>query len=171
MGRNAYSGFKVKHVCAHIVFYERLLPQEQEDGFTDQEARLKAREAKLTWLEQRDCQSCHYKDQAEVCLDELRRRGLSVPDLPRLTGTEKQMSWARKIRAGKLDEVVSRYDYLCHQLESQRQRGTISAQALDRRRCIYNRAMTRIVAQADAGWWIEQRGMPAADMLRHAAGT
>jgi len=48
MGRNAYSGFKVKHACEHIAFYERLLPQEQEDGFTDQEARLKAREAKLT---------------------------------------------------------------------------------------------------------------------------
>jgi len=39
------------------------------------------------------------------------------------------MSWARKIRAGKLDEVVSRYDYLCHQLESQRLGGYNTALA------------------------------------------
>lgn len=169
MGRNPFSGFRVKHACGHITYYDRFLPHDEEERHPDHDALLRARLGKLEWLERHDCQSCHYKDEAKACLNGLSRLGVVLDTLPLLQGTEKQVSWAREIRAYKLEEITTEHGRFLTRLAADGRRGTVSASEARRRRRWCARSITWVVAQADAHWWIDQRTLPGWQLVRNAA--
>ena len=164
-------GHRVKHACGHYVIYLRLLPLAVEERYQDQGELLRAREHRLVWLEQHACPTCYYKDEAEERVDRLRQLGLRVKALPRLTGTDKQRWWARKIRCDKLDDIIARYARLCQQLDERVKSGATSPQGALRTRTWCDRSVAWVMGQAESEWWIENRTQAGWDLVRMAART
>ena len=95
------------------------------------------------------------REGARVCKDcwNAQKATTDAVELPSLKGSEKQVSWARKIRA----EYVSKWD------EVIAQRGVASdASQVER----FRRAIAMLLeARTDASWWIDNRTVPAGQML------
>jgi len=74
-------------------------------------------------------------------------------DMPALKGSDKQVAWARKIRA----EYVSKWEEAIR-----RDAGRSDASQIER----FRRAIAMLVkARTDASWWIDNRYEPAGHML------
>ena len=93
------------------------------------------RESKLEWLSRSNCPACHDRKIAEASAD-----------LPTLTGSEKQVAWANKIRLAanrKLDALIKTVD---------------SAPNLsDKSKAQYRKVLIKTKNKTRASWWIDNR--------------
>lgn len=97
------------------------------------------RERKLEWMSDNLCPDCYKKQQAKIIADKAATLGL-----PELTGSEKQVAWAMKIRAGIYDLMKSRGErMLC------------LGAGLDAQQC--KLAIQYAISQDAASWWIDKR--------------
>lgn len=94
----------------------------------------------------RVCKQCWIAQQANTVTAD-------AVEMPVLKGSDKQVSWARKIRA----EYVSKWD----EVVTQRAGASDASQVVRFRRAI---AML-LEARTDASWWIDNRTVPAGQML------
>ena len=94
----------------------------------------------------RVCKQCWIAQQATTVTAD-------AVEMPVLKGSDKQVSWARKIRA----EYVSKWEEVVTQ-----RAGASDASQVER----FRRAIATILAQrTDASWWIDNRTVPAGQML------
>lgn len=104
------------------------------------------RERYVAWAaDQGQCKACQAADKA----DEVK----AVEDeagLPEMTGSVKQIAWARKIRAEKVGEIVTYIDTM---------RAKVPADKTE----IYEQrvalVMTGLAGKTSASWWIDSRDM------------
>ncbi|MFC3163277.1 hypothetical protein [Ciceribacter thiooxidans] len=69
-------------------------------------------------------------------------------DLPALSGSEKQIAWARQIRVDKIGEVIGYFEDL---------RPKVLAGNLEAFDAMVSRGLAALVAQGRAGWWIDNK--------------
>ena len=94
----------------------------------------------------RVCKDCWIAQQATTVIAD-------AVEMPMLKGSDKQIAWARKVRA----QYVSKWDAVLAQ-----RAGASDASQVER----FRAAVATIVAQrTDASWWIDNRDVPAGQML------
>jgi len=110
------------------------------------------REAKIKWYETKAiCPDCY---KAAKLAEE--KEIESSHDLPELTGSEKQVSWAQSIRAKKMDD----FDKMISDFDKRVEIGATTDEqkanaAATRERTI--KTIAAISAQTDAKYWIDNR--------------
>ena len=82
-------------------------------------------------------------------------------DLPRLTGTPKQVAWATTLRRKALSDVAAYLEYV---FESQG-RQSPSVKDMELLEAKKERALEPLVAQTEAAWWIDRRYHDALTLL------
>lgn len=105
------------------------------------------RERKLEWY--RDsavCPECYAKQQADE-----RAAIESQYDLPALTGSEKQIAWAEKIRAGFLTERPEAEKSLTVQSDR------VAPEVMEQFRTLLAEFLDEFFAESSAGKWIDRR--------------
>lgn len=107
------------------------------------------RERKAAWLKNQDCSECWKATQAAEI-------ATANAALPTLTGSEKQVSWAHKIRA----EFVAGVESLIATVPASQQ-----ATAREQAEPLTAKVLTRI----DAKWWIDHRSESPRQMLAAAS--
>lgn len=105
----------------------------------------KERERRLTWLEQQICPACQDKQSAAF---------EGEADLPSLKGTEKQVSWARKIRAELFQELDKWREE--EAIRFARDPGHFMNE--DQAEKCYSDAYQYFAQQESASYWINNRG-------------
>lgn len=107
------------------------------------------RENKIKWYENHVCSECYKAQQT------------ADNDLPALTGTEKQISWAESIRAKRLDEVKALYAKTAERnskvLAAHPERAADAKKAQDDLDKFYAQVMAWMSTKCDAGFWIDTR--------------
>jgi hypothetical protein len=117
------------------------------------------RERKIAWLKEQPCLACKRSQEATQALDQANQDGL-----PELTGTEKQIAWALKIRSEKL---ASLRDYRANMLK-RAQAANVSDRALTEALDQFDACDNQIRQQAHAPWWIDRRDNTTQELLQEA---
>lgn len=98
------------------------------------------RDRKIAWLETIPCSTCERARQLEIASTQETEN-----ELPPLTGSEKQIAWARALRSEWISECERVADRL-----SRREQATLLEKLLKYR--------TQVLAEkVEAGWWIDGR--------------
>ncbi len=110
-------------------------------GFASQQER------KARWLRTTTCRTCFIAEKRSEQAHAAAQDSAAVAhlDLPALTGSDRQIAWASTIRAKRLATVVAS--------------SAIGAES-DHRACLL---------VTDAKWWIDNRDLPATDLLAKVA--
>ena len=140
LGQARRGGTLVLHTCGH----------KERHPFTGPKWK-KARD--IEWQKGQVCTACWSLGQAEA-----QEALCAVPDLPELDGAQRQITWARSLRAAAIARV---------QLEAWRMDQERQAKGLEPARDRYLAlVLPRLLARTEAGWWIDQReGDPVALVL------
>lgn len=132
--------FKVRASCGHS--YEAELK-----GTNEEQA------SKVRWIEE--------KGLCPLCYREKKRRDLSLRagmleealSLPPLLGTEKQVGWARDIRAEKIEELLTDY---ADEIDVEVLRSKIRGR----------KPGSEVFSERAAKWWIDNRGKHLNTLMR-----
>ncbi len=124
------ANWHIEHSCGHSADYQMSGPR---DG----------RERKAAWLASSPCKAC--EDQARAEADK-------TAALPELTGTPKQISWARGLR----QTVIAELPAIEARLVAFQERESSKPSDIERARATLS-AIAHIRAQVSAGWWIDNR--------------
>jgi len=120
----------IAHVCGHSQLHYL-------HGFASQQDR------KARWLETTKCRTCFAMDrQAEQLANVTRDDGtITHPALPQLSGSDRQIAWATKIRTERLSAILT--------------------EAAER----HVKACTDCLSITEAKWWIDHRNLSTADLI------
>lgn len=123
--------YRIAFSCGHTV--EKQLFGKHED-----------RQRYIAWAEIKgDCPDC-------VAADRVKKlEGIEIENgLPALAGSEKQIAWARTIRAEKVNEISKWFDEV---------RATVPAEKRDlfEEQCAVT--LQSLLSKASASWWIDRR--------------
>lgn len=108
----------------------------------------KARERKLQWLAEQDCPECHNKAQQEK-IDQ------SNAGLPELTGTEKQVIWARTIRANIMTDITREQNRIDEKIRNNDP--AVDATKVSEYKEWCAKLTGWLHSQTAAAWWIDRR--------------
>jgi hypothetical protein len=125
--------YNVDHSCGHSVTYQLVGPHKERDR-------------KIAWLEGQDCAEC--RKIAFNAANAAAATQVSDSELPGLKGSDKQINWARTIRAGKapsIREIVRK--------TAEKFRAADNEQNA----ALAERAGYRILDNAEARYWIDVR--------------
>lgn len=131
--------YQITYSCSHT---------ETKDLFGPEEQRRRYR----TWAEtQGTCEACRKADKALTC------EAIEIAhELQALTGTEKQIAWARSLRADKVAEIE-------RHLETMQIR--IPADKIEAFEVQCARIWQAIAEKTGSSWWIDHRTDVAAALL------
>ena len=102
------------------------------------------------------CRACHNEQQTAKV-----EAAARAPDLPALTGTPKQISWATDLRYKALSGVGH---YLTYVLTNDRGRRS-SAHEMALFEAKLERALEPLIARREAAWWIDHRDLEPVSLL------
>lgn len=134
--------YTVTHTCGHTSRQQLTGP-------------IKDRTSRLSWLATVPCLACKRAAETATATDRAAANGL-----PALSGSDKQVAWAERIRAERLAEITAEIDRRVSKAPS----ADVEAEA----RAHVAPVVASIMAHTEAAWWIEQRAMTAIQMLRQA---
>jgi hypothetical protein len=117
--------YQISHACGHVVTH-RIYGE------------VEGREAKVDWLSRNDCPACRA---AQKEAEEKAKVKQVSEGLPPLTGTEKQIAWAEKIRVAVYASGLEFFSRL----------------SKDKRDEPESKLRYYISAATSAHWWIEHR--------------
>lgn len=110
----------------------------------------------MAWAAERGtCTACLKADHA-AAVDAIENEH----SLPTLEGSEKQVAWARKIRAGKIDEAVKVFNSYADKAAAA---GTLDE--LENRSAF---VMQNLYGKTTARWWIENKDQGALNLIEAA---
>ena len=117
---------------------------------------MKDRYSRIEWLEEHgSCPAC-FRAEKERERDERNAAAKAAnADMVSLVGSEKQIAWAETLRRERVDaisEFRAQADEAGADWESEQGRAV-------------SRAIDHILAQAGAGWWIDNRGLHVRELL------
>ena len=115
----------------------------------------KDRERKIAWMEQTLCRDCYRAEQARA--DE----EVIGTELPALTGTPKQVTWAEDIRREKLAKVAEEMTKFISSAPAD-----TPAETLEETNSVLQTAYNRLAEQTSARWWIDARHRTPRDLMR-----
>lgn len=134
--------YTLTHSCGHTT-------TEQLYGKSDE------RERKIKYLKTVPCTACTRQQQIHTAQT-------STADLPKLTGSEKQIAWATTIRADLLRTVAEeRASFLA----LGKRQGASDAQ-LAEQMGMFDTCTTKLHQQTSASWWIDHRTTTARHLLK-----
>ncbi len=125
------ANYSVTYACGHTI-------EKQLYGKTEDRQRYIAWAAKSG-----NCPACAKADKAAVVADMEAEHGLSS-----LSGSEKQITWARSIRAEKINAIVDWFASVAARVPVDKTEAFADQVAL---------GWQLIAAQSTAGWWIDNR--------------
>lgn len=105
------------------------------------------RERKAEWMRSQPCQDCRRTTETAQALESAQARGL-----PTLTGSEKQIAWAERIRAAfvaRMTDEIAKNARVLSREDAER-----AAQQAEWTRAALTAAVS---AQTSAAWWIDHR--------------
>lgn len=126
----------------------------------------KLTDRKAAWMEDQGaiCDDCRHQQLIEA--DKVAAEQNAAAGLPELTGTEKQVLWAEKIRAEKLDAIKQAKSGLLAQLEIWALYGDEgNLLPLDHNHFAHARNMLK--QQTSASWWIDNRSVKVGVLLKN----
>ena len=88
-----------------------------------------------------------------------------MTNLPTLTGTEKQITWAERIRAEMMDKVAQQREAFAKMGRVQKVGEEKMAEELAK----FDAATEPLKAQTSAAWWIDRRSHTAFQAMKDAA--
>ena len=130
--------YTVTHTCGHVVEVQLFGPEA-------------GRRRTLDWMAKGECKACERA--AETAAAD---KASEAMGLPALTGSEKQVVWAAKIRIALLGELKSYCDKML-------QKGVDKDLPPEKREMARQHAAAledRAARIIDAGWWIDNRNNP-----------
>jgi hypothetical protein len=139
--------YPVTHSCGHRETVNLF-------GKTDEHTR------RLAWLERVPCLAC--KQAAEQTAAET---SAADAGLPALTGSEKQITWATRVRAALLGKVAVERERFSAQGRRQGASEEKMASELDK----FDAAVAKLAAQTAAAWWIDRRDHGPMALLREVS--
>lgn len=137
--------YEVKYACGHT-------GRVQLYGKTD------SREWRLRQMEKEDCPECWKKHREEA--DRKAAEKNAADGLPSLTGTEKQVLWAEKIRHDIFEGIEKAIKDSEEEFEQEQAAGTVdendrSSKAIEAAK----KAYFEMQQESSARWWIDHRGL------------
>jgi Ni,Fe-hydrogenase I small subunit len=125
--------YTVTHFCDHEVEYQLVGPHKERDR-------------KIAWLEGQNCPDCR---KAEFNAANAQAAAqVTDADLPELNGSEKQVNWARTIRAQKAPKIR---EILAHTVAAYQKDDMAAAVAM------VERVAYQVLDNAEARYWIDSR--------------
>lgn len=123
----------ITHACGHEQIH-------YISGFTSQQER------KTRWLETTKCRNCFVAIKQAEQMEAAVRDGAAIAhlNLPLLAGSDRQITWATAIRAGRLGALVA---------------GPVTGEGQSWETC---------VLVTDAKWWIDHRDLTGSEFLANA---
>ena len=118
--------YMITHSCGHCVEHVLFGPS-------------KDRQRKVEWMETIPCSECQREEDQKAREEKAKEMGL-----PELTGTEKQVAWAQKIRLSILDTLSEKHTAMYCKFD-----GITEEQ--------YTKAVEYAASIESASWWIENR--------------
>lgn len=88
-----------------------------------------------------------------------------MTNLPTLTGTEKQVAWAERIRAEMMDKVAQQREAFVKMGRVQK----VSDEKMAEELAKFDAATEPLKAKTDAAWWIDRRSHTAFQAMKDAA--
>ncbi len=115
------------------------------------------RERRAAWLESKPCRACERAAQSTAA------QAVAVADrLPDLTGSEKQIAWAERIRAEVLASIDQFFAAARREAEKMNEVAKLEIEMTRQ----YQPLIVRVRSQTSASWWIDHRGESAATVLK-----
>ena len=139
--------YPVTHSCGHSETVNLF-------GKTDERAR------RLAWLASVPCMSCKRASEQAAAETSAADAGL-----PALTGSEKQIAWATRVRAELLDKVAQERE----RFAAVGRRQGVSAEKMAEEMGNFDAAVARLTTQIAAAWWIDHRSSGPMGLLREVA--
>lgn len=138
------SQYTVTHSCGHAHTHQ-LYGKEAE------------RQRKVAWFATVDCPDCYRAAKQATAAQAAADSAARLADLPlaALTGSDKQVAWATKIRVAKIDAVRAQ---LTKRLEATAPEGRAAAEAT------IDKILGGLAGQPAAAWWIDRREMSERDL-------
>lgn len=115
----------------------------------------KERDSRIEWLKSTACKSCYKEEQ----LNSTSEHATNM-NLPELTGSEKQVAWAMKIRNEKITEIVELFG-LFTRLADGNEKKTEELNTIAK--CVES-----IKQISDSKYWIDNRDVIGHDILKNA---
>lgn len=122
--------YTIKHTCGHSHQYQIV-------------GALADRDRKIAWLASQDCPECRKAAEKAAAESAAEKSPFAVIAAAELTGSEKQVAWAKDIRAKVVADLVS----------------IIPA-------AIYAETNQVLAAKNEAKWWIDNRNLTIKDLVR-----
>lgn len=124
--------YEVTHKCGHEITHELF-------------GKIDDRYSKIDWLETKDCKDCWRATQ--VAAEQAQVATVDTDDYPQLTGSDKQIDWATRIRA----KMIVEWDELA---------GMPIKELPDNMR----EPIMAVLAEESAAWWIDHRTLSLREM-------
>lgn len=129
----------IRHECGHMAAHDLFGPNAERDR-------------KIAWLRTVPCLACKRTAEQEAV-------ATASPNLPALTGSDKQVAWAASVRAKQLAVIAAELEKVAGAYDPADAAQAAAMAGIEA-------AVARITRQAAASWWIDRRDSGTRALLR-----